>query len=126
MPQAASSYALPTANAPMVAGWNQKLNVLGVSTVAGNQTLEKVTRNALDVLDLAGLAHIGTHESRALPRPSVLHLPFGQTTQHLGQAPIILHLTGRFSLTLPAAKSHKSRLQTHRSGGCHRCRGWPG
>ncbi len=37
--------------------------LLGVSTVAGNQELAKVTQNALDVLDAAGLSHVGEPHS---------------------------------------------------------------
>ncbi len=37
------------------AGFNPCIQLLGVSTVAGNQTVEKTTQNALDVLDAAGL-----------------------------------------------------------------------
>jgi inosine-uridine nucleoside N-ribohydrolase len=33
---------------------SQEIDVLGVTTVAGNQTLQKTTRNALSVLELAG------------------------------------------------------------------------
>ena len=40
------------------AGHNSKLRLLGISTVAGNQTVEKVTVNALGVVDAAGLQHI--------------------------------------------------------------------
>lgn len=40
------------------AGHNSKLRLLGISTVAGNQTVEKVTVNALGVVDAAGLHHI--------------------------------------------------------------------
>jgi hypothetical protein len=43
---------LPSPAAP---GWSPKLHLLGISTVAGNQTVEKVTQNALDTCDLAGL-----------------------------------------------------------------------
>lgn len=35
------------------------MKLLGISTVAGNQTVEKVTQNALDVLQAAGLPHVG-------------------------------------------------------------------
>jgi hypothetical protein len=41
------------------AGWSARIELLGISTVAGNQTVEKVTRNALDVLHLAGLQGTG-------------------------------------------------------------------
>ena len=41
------------------AGHTPGLRLLGVSTIGGNQTLVKVTHNALDVLDAVGLSHIG-------------------------------------------------------------------
>lgn len=34
------------------------LEVLGITTVAGNQTLQKVTINALKILDLGEITHI--------------------------------------------------------------------
>ena len=34
------------------------LDVLGITTVGGNQTLEKVTNNTLKILECAGLTHI--------------------------------------------------------------------
>jgi len=36
----------------------KKLNLLGISTIMGNQTLEKTTDNALKVLKISGLDHI--------------------------------------------------------------------
>ena len=41
------------------AGFDDRLNLLGVSTVAGNQTVEKVTLNALGTLTAAGLSKTG-------------------------------------------------------------------
>ena len=35
-----------------------RLRLLGVTTVAGNQTLDKTTRNALRILALAGVADV--------------------------------------------------------------------
>lgn len=40
-------------------GHSPRLNLLGVSTVACNQTVEKTTVNALSTLYVAGLQHIG-------------------------------------------------------------------
>ena len=46
------------------AGFNPCIHLLGISTVAGNQTVEKTTQNALDVLDAAGLLpEIGDHSA---------------------------------------------------------------
>jgi inosine-uridine nucleoside N-ribohydrolase len=42
----------------MLAGHNKNLNLLGISTIMGNQTVEKTTDNALKVLKLSGLDHI--------------------------------------------------------------------
>ena len=44
-----------------LAGWDptSRVQLLGLSTVAGNQTVEKCTRNALDVLHVAGITGIG-------------------------------------------------------------------
>ena len=43
----------------IVAGHSKTLNLLGVSTVCGNQTIEKTTENTLKILKAAGLEHIG-------------------------------------------------------------------
>ncbi|MEA4911172.1 MAG: nucleoside hydrolase, partial [Oscillospiraceae bacterium] len=43
------------ATAIMMAGNNEKFELLGITTVRGNQTLEKTTRNALDVCQWLGL-----------------------------------------------------------------------
>lgn len=45
------------------------LDVLGITTVAGNQTLDKVTINALKVVELAGLTHIPV--AKGMDRPLV-------------------------------------------------------
>lgn len=52
------------------------LDVLGITTVSGNQTIEKVTKNALKVLELAGLTHIPVAKGMAGPLISEpLHAP---------------------------------------------------
>jgi hypothetical protein len=43
----------------VLAGHNKRVQLIGISTVAGNQTVEKVTENALAVLAAAGLHSIG-------------------------------------------------------------------
>ena len=50
---------------------------MGVSIVAGNQLLEKVTQNALDVLSAAGLGHVSVVAGQAKPllRPHALLCP---------------------------------------------------
>lgn len=62
------------AMAIILAGHSPGLTLLGVSTVAGNQTVEKVTANALSVLAAAGLQHIDVvaGASRPLLRPAPL------------------------------------------------------
>lgn len=45
----------------MLALGNPTTNLLGVTTVSGNQTLPKVTRNALSVLQLSGAPDIAVH-----------------------------------------------------------------
>ncbi|KAG2452151.1 hypothetical protein HYH02_003183 [Chlamydomonas schloesseri] len=55
------------ATAILLAGHTPGLKLLGVSTIGGNQTLAKVTKNALDVLDAVGLSHIDVVAGQ--PRP---------------------------------------------------------
>ena len=43
------------------------LDVLGITTVAGNQTLNKTTTNTLKVIELAGLTHIPVAKGSSLP-----------------------------------------------------------
>ncbi len=38
----------------LLASYTNSINVIGVSTVAGNQTIEKTTLNALNVMNLLG------------------------------------------------------------------------
>jgi inosine-uridine nucleoside N-ribohydrolase len=62
------------AMALILAGHSPALHLLGVSTVAGNQTVEKVTDNALRVLAAAGLQHVEVVQGAARPllRPAPL------------------------------------------------------
>eukprot|EP00878_Enallax_costatus_P044648 GHUV01053349.1.p1 GENE.GHUV01053349.1~~GHUV01053349.1.p1 ORF type:complete len:261 (+),score=52.90 GHUV01053349.1:1337-2119(+) len=55
------------AMAIILAGYSPALKLLGISTVASNQVVEKTTRNALDVLDLCGLSHVGVVKGQAKP-----------------------------------------------------------
>ncbi|KAK9823780.1 hypothetical protein WJX72_005445 [[Myrmecia] bisecta] len=57
----------------VLAGHSKRLELLGVSTVAGNQTIEKVTQNALDILDASGMAHIDVVAGQA--KPLIRHAP---------------------------------------------------
>lgn len=62
---------------PACAAYHPRLHLLGISTVAGNQTLSKVTRNALDVLHAAGIQGIPVvpGASKPLVRPSPILCP---------------------------------------------------
>ncbi|KAG2485147.1 hypothetical protein HYH03_016133 [Edaphochlamys debaryana] len=55
------------ATAILLAGHSPRLRLLGVSAIGGNQTLDKVTHNALDVLDAIGLSHIDVVAGQARP-----------------------------------------------------------
>lgn len=61
----------------ILAGHSPGVHLLGISTVAGNQTLPKVTQNALDVLSAAALDHVDVVAGQAKPllRPSPLLCP---------------------------------------------------
>jgi hypothetical protein len=52
------------AMAIVLAGHSPRLRLVGVSTVASNQSVDKTTRNALDTLDWAGMSSIGKRELR--------------------------------------------------------------
>lgn len=43
----------------ILAGHSPKLNLLGISTVHGNQTVENTTLNTLKIVSISGLQHIG-------------------------------------------------------------------
>jgi inosine-uridine nucleoside N-ribohydrolase len=43
----------------LLAGYHPSVKLLGISTVASNQVVDKTTRNALDILDWIGLKHVG-------------------------------------------------------------------
>lgn len=60
----------------ILAGYHPSVQLLGVSTVAGNQAVEKVTDNALRVLAAAGLERVPVvmGQSKPLMRPAV-HCP---------------------------------------------------
>lgn len=49
-------------------GYDEVLNLLGVSTVACNQVVEKVTLNALGTLTASGLSSVGAFSHHAIPR----------------------------------------------------------
>jgi len=51
-----------------------ELELLGVTTVAGNQTLEKTTANAIRVLDFAGRADVPVHAGCDRPFLRTLHV----------------------------------------------------
>ena len=51
----------------ILAGGNDKIDLLGITTVGGNQTLPKVTRNALSVLRVARLTEVPVYAGCARP-----------------------------------------------------------
>lgn len=51
----------------MLALSSEKLDVLGITTVAGNQTLDKTTRNTLQILELTGRTEIPVAAGAAQP-----------------------------------------------------------
>src|SRR5579883_2523665 len=53
----------------LLAAHHPEIDLLAVTTVAGNQSVDKTTRNALKVCSLAGLHHIPV--ARGLDRPLV-------------------------------------------------------
>ncbi len=46
----------------ILAGHNELIQLLGISTVAGNQTVEKTTLNALRILAVADMYGIGRQQ----------------------------------------------------------------
>jgi len=56
----------------ILAGHSSNIELLGISTVAGNQTLEKTTENALKILSVSGLQNIDVVKGQSTPlvRPS--------------------------------------------------------
>jgi inosine-uridine nucleoside N-ribohydrolase len=42
----------------LLAGHHKSLNLIGISTGGGNHTLESTTKNAFNILNISGLAHI--------------------------------------------------------------------
>lgn len=59
------------------AAHHPNIELLGVSTVGSNQSVDKVTRNALDVLAWAGAHGVGVWRGQAAPllRPAPKHCP---------------------------------------------------
>lgn len=51
----------------ILAGHNPKLQLIGISTVCGNQTVEKTTINALRMLSISGLEHIDVVKGASQP-----------------------------------------------------------
>ena len=55
----------------------QHLDILGITTVAGNQTLEKVTANALKIVELMDRTDIPVYRG--------MHVPLLRAAEHAGQ-----------------------------------------
>ena len=77
------------------------LDVVGITTVGGNQDIDKVTTNALKVVEFAELTHIPVAQGMGHPLvKSPLHAPeiHGETghrilpeyKQHLNSGPLVL------------------------------------
>lgn len=70
----------------LLAGYHPSVRLLGISTVASNQVVEKTTANALAILDWIGLKDVGgwgTAVSSAQLRPSQQSVdPRGLSTCH--------------------------------------------
>jgi len=78
----------------------QHLDVLGITTVAGNQTLEKVTVNALKVLALMGRTDIPVYQG--------MHTPLLRPPYHAG------HIHGETGMDGPALPRPTQRVEaTH-------------
>uniref|UniRef100_A0A383V2J0 Inosine/uridine-preferring nucleoside hydrolase domain-containing protein n=1 Tax=Tetradesmus obliquus TaxID=3088 RepID=A0A383V2J0_TETOB len=105
------------AMAILLAGYSPALQLLGVSTVASNQVVEKTTRNALDMLDLIGLTHIGVVMGQAKPllRPAALLCPeiHGETGLDGPQGGPVLPHSGRQALPGKAAIVMFEAIQQH-------------
>lgn len=65
------------------AGFHSRLNLLGVSTVAGNQTVEKVTLNALGTLTAAGLSSTGICQDEHGSIQRIILITFNNLNQEL-------------------------------------------
>ena len=55
------------AMAIILAGHNEKIKLIGISTVCGNQTVEKTTLNALKTCHISGLNHIDVVKGQDKP-----------------------------------------------------------
>ena len=51
----------------ILAGHSDRLKLLGISTVCGNQSVEKTTLNALKVLSITGLDHVDVAKGQHAP-----------------------------------------------------------
>ena len=70
----------------ILAAYSPKINLIGISTVAGNQIIEKTTRNALNVLNIIGMINndhlslplVQGHHRPLLRKPIVCEEIFGK------------------------------------------------
>lgn len=42
----------------VLAGHNESINLIGISTIFGNNTVEMTTKNTLQILEASGLQHV--------------------------------------------------------------------
>ena len=75
----------------------QHLDILGITTVAGNQTLEKVTTNALRIVEVMGMTHI--------PVMSGMDRPLIKEPRHAG------HVHGESGMDGPSLSAPTTAVQ---------------
>ena len=51
----------------ILAGHNEKVNLIGISTVFGNNTVDKTTLNTLKITCISGLSHVKVHKGAGKP-----------------------------------------------------------
>ena len=57
----------------LLAAYSDKIKLVGMSTVSGNQTIEKTTKNAMNIVNLIGL--VGQSEASPLEFPLIQGAP---------------------------------------------------
>lgn len=59
----------------LLAAYSEKIQLVGMSTVSGNQTIEKTTKNAMNVVNLIGLVKTTESAEKPLPFPLIEGAP---------------------------------------------------
>ncbi len=100
-----------------------ELAVLGVSTVAGNQTLDKVTANAIRVLELAGRGEVPSPPARTARSPASSSSQLTPTGRRGWTGPSSCRRgRGPSSNVLPTSSPGESSSRTTRSRSSPRAR----